>query len=164
MKTAIRTVIGMVYIARKHTYLQIGRFILLITILSVFHSAFQIVEPESFCSGYFAKSPSDGSIYVQGPYDLHSQAFVRQGSGFFCKLGQFCVQDDDLAPEWTYLNFFNIYYAMVNMFTIISIEDWSYVMYDVQDGTSTIGSPIFFCLCVYFMSFIMAPLFIGMYN
>ncbi|KAI8579947.1 hypothetical protein K450DRAFT_239855 [Umbelopsis ramanniana AG] len=122
---------------------------------------FVVVEPELFCSGFYSEDPSDGSIYLQGPYDLPSQAFVRTGTGLFCKVGQFCIQDGSLAPYWNYLNFFNIFYAMVNVFTVISIEDWSYIMYDAQDGTSTIGSPIFFCLCIYFMSFIMAPLFIA---
>ncbi|KAG2185318.1 hypothetical protein INT44_002108 [Umbelopsis vinacea] len=122
---------------------------------------FVIVEPEVYCSGFYAEALSDGSIYREGPYDLHRQTFVRAGTGRFCKVGQFCIQDASLSPEWHYLNFFNIFYAMVNVFTVISIEDWSYIMYDAQDGTSTIGSPIFFCLCVYFMSFIMAPLFIA---
>jgi Ion transport protein len=128
----------------------------------MFYIDFDVVEPGVLCSGFYAENPSDGSIYQQGPYDVHSQTFAPKGTGFYCKVGQFCIQDDGLAPAWTYLNFFNIFYAMVNVFTVISIEDWSYIMYDTQDGTSTIGSPVFFCLCVYFMSFIMAPLFIGM--
>ncbi|KAH8553006.1 Ion transport protein-domain-containing protein [Umbelopsis sp. PMI_123] len=122
---------------------------------------YEVVEPELFCSGYYYENPLDGSIHRQGPYDIVTQAFLQRGTGFFCKVGQFCVQEKSLAPEWTYLSFFNIYYAMLNVFTVISIEDWSYMMYDTQDGTSTIGSPVFFCLCVYFMTFIMAPLFVA---
>jgi hypothetical protein len=125
------------------------------------NTAYTVVEPESFCSGYYEKNPEDGSISSRGVYDIQVGKFVDQSGGLLCQVGQYCIQDPVLTPQWGYLSYSNIYYSMVNVFTVISIEDWSYMMYDSQDGLSTAWVPIFYCLCVYFMTFIIVPLFIG---
>lgn len=136
-------------------------FILLF--LHITFSDYEVVEPEMFCTGYYEQNVNDGSISRLGIYSIHANSFLPTFNGNICPVGQFCIQDEPLTPEWTYLSFRNIYYAMVNVFTVISIEDWSYMMYMSQDATSTIGAPIFYIFCVYFMTFIMVPLFVGKY-
>jgi hypothetical protein len=130
-------------------------------IVLIIFSDYEVVEPEMFCTGYYEQNSIDGMTSKRGIYNMHDSSFLQAGTGYFCSVGQFCIQDDRLTPEWTYLSFNNIYYAMVNVFTVISIEDWSYMMYMSQDATSIIGAPFFYIFCVYCMTFIMVPLFVG---
>jgi membrane protein YqaA with SNARE-associated domain len=93
--------------------------------------------------------------------DTGHQYLQSVGDGVFCKLGQVCIQDVLNQPEWGYMTFDNIFYAMLNIFTVISTENWTDLMYISQDSVSSIGSALFYSFCIYMMTFIMVPMFIG---
>jgi ABC-type arginine transport system permease subunit len=56
----------------------------------------------------------------------------------------------------------NLYFSLLNLFTVMSLEGWTDMMYDAQDGESTTAAA-FFTFAIYILSFIMIPLFIGRY-
>lgn len=59
------------------------------------------------------------------------------------------------------MSYDNILYAMLNLFTVISTEGWTDLMYQSQDSVSDFGAGIFYCFCIYLMTYIMVPMFIG---
>ncbi|CAO3597547.1 unnamed protein product [Absidia cylindrospora] len=50
---------------------------------------------------------------------------------------------------------------MLNVFTVVSTENWTDLMYMSQDSVSTLASSIFYCFCLYLMTFILVPMFIA---
>lgn len=98
-----------------------------------------------------------------GVFDINTgqQYSDTGGDGLYCKVGQICIQDTANQPSYGYISFENIFFAMLNMLTVISTEDWTDLLYISQDSVSEIGAAIFFSSCIYLMSFIIVPLFIA---
>ncbi|KAI8874899.1 hypothetical protein K501DRAFT_280887, partial [Backusella circina FSU 941] len=116
------------------------------------------VEPRTSCSGhYISATEKTGAFDVDTGY----QYLQSVGDGMFCKLGQVCIQDVLNQPEWGYMTFDNIFYAMLNIFTVISTENWTDMLYISQDSVSSVGSALFYSFCIYMMTFIMVPMFIA---
>ena len=115
------------------------------------------VEPRLACAGYWL----DGERV--GPLDWPSQTqLIYTGTdGYYCQLGQVCIQDTQNQPMHGHLSFQHMGYAMLNMFTIISTENWTDLLYIAQDSTSTWGTALFFASCIYVMTFILVPMFIA---
>lgn len=86
---------------------------------------------------------------------------IRSSDGYTCQLGQICVQSVENLPSWHYISYNNIFFSMINTFTVISTEDWTELLYMTQDSVSSLTSSIFYCLCIYIMAFILVPMFIG---
>ncbi|RCI02224.1 calcium channel protein, partial [Rhizopus stolonifer] len=119
----------------------------------------QYVEPRISCSGYILNESQERT----GVFDLESKTqFAYMGAdGHYCHFGQICVQDSINQPEHGYMSFDNIFYAMLNMFTIISTENWTDLLYITQNSISTIGAAAFYSVCIYLMTFILVPMFIA---
>ncbi|KAI8347637.1 Ion transport protein-domain-containing protein [Choanephora cucurbitarum] len=115
------------------------------------------VEPRLACAGYWLDSER------VGPLDWPSQTqLIYTGTdGYYCQLGQVCIQDTQNQPMHGHLSFQHMGYAMLNMFTIISTENWTDLLYIAQDSTSTWGTALFFASCIYVMTFILVPMFIA---
>lgn len=82
-------------------------------------------------------------------------------NGLFCQQGQICIQSTQNQPGYHHMSFQNIFYAMLNIMTVISTEDWTDLMYMSQESISDWGSSLFYCTCIYLMTFMMVPLFIA---
>lgn len=117
-----------------------------------------LAEPTRMCSGYYNGSDVVG-IYVQ---ELDVYDYPRP-DGYICPSGLVCLQVTGTNPHYGFLNMDNLYFSLLNLFTIMSLEGWTDMMYDAQDGESS-SSAAFFCLAVYILSFIMIPLFIGKFR
>lgn len=110
------------------------------------------------CNSYIDE---DGSL--AGVYDIDVGAHVTRNGGdaLTCPRGEVCIQSVSSQPGWGYMSYDNILYAMLNLFTVISTEGWTDLMYQSQDSVSDFGAGIFYCLCIYLMTYIMVPMFIG---
>lgn len=98
----------------------------------------------------------------KGVYDIDiGHQFQQTGNGLFCKQGQVCIQGTQIQPGYHHISFQNIFYAMLNIMTVISTEDWTDLMYISQDSISNVGSAFFYCGCIYLMTFIIVPMFIA---
>lgn len=119
---------------------------------------FSYVEPRISCSGYMIDENQ-----TAGPFDINTgfQYHDPGGDGLYCKLGQICIQDAENRPGYGFISFENIFFAMLNILTVISTEDWTDLLYISQDSVSEVGAALFYSFCIYFMSFIMVPMFIA---
>ncbi|KAI8364970.1 Ion transport protein-domain-containing protein [Blakeslea trispora] len=123
----------------------------------VVNKTVRLIEPRKDCAGYW----SDHTLL--GPLDWPSQTqLIYTGmDGYYCQTGQVCIQDIQNQPMYGHLSFQHMGYAMLNMFTIISTENWTDLLYIAQDSTSTWGAALFFSCCIYVMTFILVPMFIA---
>ena len=116
------------------------------------------VEPRASCNSFI-----DNQGDTRGIYDIDSQVYIpyNAANGFTCKQTQVCVQSDLNRPGWNHISYNNFLSTMMNVFTVISTEDWTNLMYMSEDGISHTAASIFYCFCIYLMTFIMVPMFIG---
>lgn len=116
------------------------------------------VDPPVACSYYY-----DAEGNKHGAYDIDTGTVLNilGEDSFVCKAGQVCVQSVSHQPGWTFINYNNIFYTMLNVFTVISTEGWTDLMYLSQDSISGNVASIFYCSCIYLMTYIMVPLFIA---
>ncbi|KAI8147435.1 Ion transport protein-domain-containing protein [Fennellomyces sp. T-0311] len=116
------------------------------------------VEPPVACSNFI---DSDGNI--RGVFDIDTGVYIdiTGSDGFVCKQGQICVQSVVNQPGWGYISYHNIFYTMMNVFTVISTEGWTDLMYLSEDSVSNTAAAIYYCFCIYLMTFIMVPMFIA---
>lgn len=123
----------------------------------LFFSSAILAEPSRMCSGYY-DGPNLIGIYIQ---ELDVYDYPRP-DGYICPSGLVCRQVPGTNPSYGFLNMDNLYFSLLNLFTVMSLEGWSDMMYDAQDGESTTAAA-FFTFAIYILSFIMIPLFIGKY-
>lgn len=115
------------------------------------------VEPRISCSGYMISTTT-----FKGAYDIKTGQHAQVGGdGQYCQLGQICIQDTSNQPQFGYMSYENILFAMLNIMTVISTEDWTDLMYISQDSVSNVGAAVFYCACIYLMTFIVVPMFIA---
>ncbi|KAI8370635.1 Ion transport protein-domain-containing protein [Radiomyces spectabilis] len=116
------------------------------------------VKPERLCSGYF-----NASGYRTDVFDLRTGEYVNTQSndGYICQIGQVCIQDLQNEPAWGYVSFQNIFYTLLNVFTVVSTEGWTDMMYQSQGSISMAAATVYYCACIYLMTFIMIPMFIA---
>ncbi|KAI8062730.1 Ion transport protein-domain-containing protein [Gongronella butleri] len=126
--------------------------------LPLIKDTIELAQPRQACNGYFV----DGAV-VTRVYDVDTGQFVPGGApdGFACQMGQLCVQSAAYVPFWSYLSFENIYFAVLNVFTVISTEGWTDMLYMSQDAVSSSAAAVFYCLCIYLMTLILVPMFIA---
>ncbi|KAI7889601.1 Ion transport protein-domain-containing protein [Mucor mucedo] len=116
----------------------------------------QFVEPRISCSGYMLNTTR------RGVYDIDlGQQYETTNTGLFCQQGQVCIQGTQNQPGYHHMSFQNIFYAMLNIMTVISTEDWTDLMYMTQESVSEWASSLFYCACIYLMTFMIVPLFIA---
>lgn len=114
-----------------------------------------MIDPPLYCSGYY-----NGSTVV-GAYNPITGSHSYQGrAGYYCSNGQVCLELDDHNPNYGFVNFDTIYYAILNVYTFVSLELWTDLMYQNMDGDSKV-SALYYCLGVYVISFILIFLIFG---
>ncbi|CAO3588343.1 unnamed protein product [Absidia cylindrospora] len=112
-----------------------------------------LVTPPMFCSGYYAANDT-----IIGPFDVTIQANTYPGyQGLLCPRSQQCIADPSTN---TYMNFDMIFSAFLNVYTFVSMELWTDMMYITQDADSRLAA-LFYCLGVYIIGFILIYLLLA---
>jgi hypothetical protein len=115
----------------------------------------QLVEPAQYCSGYM-----NGSSIV-GAYNIASGETIYPGyHGHLCSSGQICMEDPANNPQFGFVNFDNIFFSFLNVYTFVSLELWTDLMYQTQDADSTVAA-LYYCLGVYIVAFVLTFLLFG---
>ncbi|KAI8338655.1 Ion transport protein-domain-containing protein [Chlamydoabsidia padenii] len=108
-----------------------------------------MVNPPMFCSGYY-----QGNTLL-GPLDYSTQTNMYPGrQGLICPRGQQCIAMPNTNPHNGYVNFDMIFAAFLNVYTFVSMELWTDMMYQTQDADSRLAA-LFYCLGVYIIGFIL---------
>ncbi|KAI8093916.1 Ion transport protein-domain-containing protein [Halteromyces radiatus] len=114
-----------------------------------------LVEPPMYCSGYY-----NGTTIV-GPFDITIQANTYPGyQGLICPHGQQCIADPSNNPNNGYMNYDMIFSALLNVYTFVSMELWTDMMYLTQDADSRLAA-LFYCIGVYIIGFILIYLLLA---
>ncbi|KAF9327881.1 calcium channel protein [Podila minutissima] len=116
------------------------------------------VSPEVICGGYYSNGTIMGIIGYIGQGDGDDPS--PRTSAMLCPEGQVCMQFPDYNPTRGLVSFDNIFFSLLTVFTISSMEGWTDVEYWVMDGDSK-WAAIYFCISIFLMSFLMIPLFIA---
>ncbi|ORX56168.1 hypothetical protein DM01DRAFT_1303553 [Hesseltinella vesiculosa] len=118
-------------------------------------SDLQVAYPTQYCSGYY------NGTDILGPYDLATESNTYPGlHGHLCKSGQVCLVDTSTIPHDGYENFDTIYYAFLNVYTFVSLELWTDMMYIAQDADSRVAA-LYFCIGAYVIGFILVFLLLA---
>lgn len=113
------------------------------------------IEPIRYCSGY------RNGTSVMGPYNIQTGTHDYYGRhGYMCVSGQICVEDSNNNPQYNFVNYDNIFSSLLSVYTFVSLELWTDLMYQTQDADSSIAA-LYYCLGVYIISFVMSFLLFG---
>ncbi|RCH93740.1 calcium channel protein [Rhizopus azygosporus] len=108
------------------------------------------IEPVRYCSGY------RNGTSVMGPYNIQTGTHDYYGRhGYMCVSGQMCVEDPNNNPQYNFVNYDNIFSSLLSVYTFVSLELWTDLMYQTQDADSSIAA-LYYCLGVYIISFVMS--------
>ena len=98
-----------------------------------------------------------------GAFNVKTQAHSYPGyGGYICTNNQICLEDQANNPDFGFVNYDNILYASLAVYTAMSLELWTEIMYQNQDADSN-GAALFYCLVVYVISFLLIFLIFGKY-
>ncbi|CAO3641997.1 unnamed protein product [Mucor hiemalis] len=124
-------------------------FYISIICLCLIRPVVQLVQPAQYCSGYM------NGTTITGAYNLASGETSYPGyHGNICPSGQICIEDPNNNPEYGFVNFDNIFFSFLNVFTFVSLELWTDLMYQTQDADSTVAA-LYYCLGVYIIAFVL---------
>ncbi|KAI8977429.1 Ion transport protein-domain-containing protein [Mycotypha africana] len=113
-------------------------------------SSLQLVEPPLYCAGYY------NNTLITGPYNIRTGDNEAPGTyGYICRDGQVCIQDPANNPEYGFVNFDNFFNSFLSVYTTMSLELWTDLMYQTQEGESSI-SALYYCLVVYIVAFVLS--------
>ncbi|KAI8064552.1 Ion transport protein-domain-containing protein, partial [Gongronella butleri] len=113
------------------------------------------VYPTQFCSGYY------NGTDVVGPFDIVLQKNGFAGrQGRICQSGQMCIANTALNPDDGYMNYDMIFAAFLNVYTFVSMELWTDMMYIAMDADSRLAA-LYFCLGIYIIGFILVYLLLA---
>lgn len=114
-----------------------------------------LVDPPLYCSGYY------NGTQVTGAYNPSTNTYSNPGyKGYLCESGQVCLEITENNPDYGFVNYDTIYYAFLSVYTTVSLELWTELMYNNMDGDSAVVA-LYYCLSVYVISFIMLFLIFG---
>ncbi|KAL0076809.1 Ion transport protein-domain-containing protein [Phycomyces blakesleeanus] len=106
------------------------------------------VEPPAYCSGFY-----NGTELI-GPYNVIRETYGFPGpQGNICKSGQICIEDPINNPNFGFVNYDTIFYSFLSIYTVQTLEGWTPMMYQNQDGDSN-AVAVYYCICVYVLSFL----------
>lgn len=115
----------------------------------------QLVEPAQFCSGYMNGTTVTGAFNT-----LTGETGYAGHRGFICTSGQICMEDPVNNPQSGFVNYDNIFFSLLSVYTFVSLELWTDLMYQTQDADSTVAA-LYYCLGVYIISFVLTFLLFG---
>ncbi|KAI9029793.1 Ion transport protein-domain-containing protein [Phycomyces nitens] len=106
------------------------------------------VEPPTYCSGFY-----NGSDII-GPYNVIKENYdFPSTQGYLCKSGQICIEDPVNNPNFGFVNYDTIFYSFLSIYTVQTLEGWTPMLYQNQDGDSD-AVAVYYCICVYVLSFL----------
>ncbi|KAI8378680.1 Ion transport protein-domain-containing protein [Choanephora cucurbitarum] len=109
----------------------------------------QLVEPAQYCSGYV-----DNSVIV-GAYNPETKETSFPGyHGHICNAGQICMEYSVNNPNNGIVNYDTIFSSLLSVYTFVSMELWTDMMYITQDADSTVAA-LYYCLGVYIIGFVL---------
>ncbi|KAI7900056.1 Ion transport protein-domain-containing protein [Cokeromyces recurvatus] len=109
----------------------------------------QLVEPALYCSGYM-----NGTTIV-GPFNTETNSTTYPGyQGYLCAAGQICIETPSNNPNYGFVNYDTIFNSFLNVYTFVSLELWTTLMYQTQDGDSNVAA-LYYCLGVYIIAFVL---------
>lgn len=107
------------------------------------------------CSGYY-----NGST-VMGAYSEATQTNAFPGfHGYICENQQICLERPENNPDYGFANYDTIFNAFLNVYTFVSLELWTDLLYQNMDGDSVVVA-LFYCLGVYVISFVLTFFIFG---
>lgn len=113
------------------------------------------MEPALYCSGYL-----NGST-VTGAYNIDTQEIVYPGvHGYICAVGQICMENSANNPNFGFVNYDTIFSSFLSVYTFVSLELWTDLMYQTQDADSHVAA-LYYCLGVYIIAFVLTFLLFG---
>ncbi|CEP11360.1 hypothetical protein [Parasitella parasitica] len=112
-------------------------------------NSLQLVEPALYCSGYM------NDTTVLGAYNIETGKSSYPGyHGYLCAAGQICIENPEHNPNYGYVNFDTIFFSFLNVYTFVSLELWTDLMYQTQEADSTVAA-LYYCLGVYIVAFVL---------
>ncbi|CAO3640711.1 unnamed protein product [Mucor fragilis] len=112
-------------------------------------SSLQLVQPALYCSGYM------NDTTVVGAYNVETGESSYPGyHGYLCAAGQICIEDPVNNPNYGFVNFDTIFFSFLNVYTFVSLELWTDLMYQTQEADSTVAA-LYYCLGVYIVAFVL---------
>lgn len=118
----------------------------------------QLVTPALYCSGYL-----NGST-VTGAYNIETQQTSYPGyRGYICSSGQICIEKPVNNPSFGFVNYDTIFFSFLAVYTSVSLELWTDLMYQTQDADSNVAA-LYYCLGVYIIAFVLTFLLFGKYK
>lgn len=118
-------------------------------------NSLQLVQPALYCSGY------RNDTTVVGAYNVETGKSSYPGyHGYLCAAGQICIEDPVNNPNYGFVNFDTIFFSFLNVYTFVSLELWTDLMYQTQEADSTVAA-LYYCLGVYIIAFVLTFLLFG---
>ncbi|KAI8075574.1 Ion transport protein-domain-containing protein [Thamnidium elegans] len=109
----------------------------------------QLVEPAKYCSGYM-----NGST-ITGAYNTVTGETIYPGyQGYICTQDQICMENSVNNPQHGFVNYDNIFFSFLSVYTFVSLELWTDLMYQTQDADSSVAA-LYYCLGVYIIAFVL---------
>ncbi|KAI9483591.1 MAG: Ion transport protein-domain-containing protein [Benjaminiella poitrasii] len=109
----------------------------------------QLVQPALYCAGYM-----NGTTII-GAYNTETGSTSYPGyQGYICATGQMCIETPSNNPDYGFVNYDTIFNSFLNVYTFVSLELWTDLMYQTQDGDSTVAA-LYYCLGVYIIAFVL---------
>ncbi|CAI2169741.1 19144_t:CDS:10 [Funneliformis geosporum] len=105
-------------------------------------------EHDQYCGGWMDK---DGVKRVASSHD-------PGGKGFICPIGQICMEVGN--PYGGLASFDNVFFSMILVFVISTIQNWTELMYNVMDSEFDFVS-VFFIMTVIILNFWLINLFVA---
>lgn len=116
------------------------------------------MEPAQYCSGYMNGSTASGA------YNIETGETNYPGyHGFICSTGQICMENPVNNPQNGFVNYDNIFSSFLSVYSFVSLELWTDLMYQTQDADSTVAA-LYYCLGVYIIAFVLTFLLFGKEN
>lgn len=98
---------------------------------------------------------------ITGAYNVETGETSYPGyHGFICNAGQICMENSINNPQSGFVNFDNIFFSLLSVYTFVSLELWTDLMYQTQDADSTVAA-LYYCLGVYIVAFVLTFLLFG---
>ncbi|CAB4398324.1 unnamed protein product [Rhizophagus irregularis] len=107
------------------------------------------LHEDQYCGGWMDIDGSIKSVGVSGSLG---------GKGFICPIGQICEEVGN--PSGGLASFDNVFFSMILVFVISTIQNWTELMYRVMDSDFAFAS-IFFILTVVILNFWLINLFVA---
>lgn len=98
---------------------------------------------------------------MTGAYNIDTQEIVYPGvHGYICAVGQICMENSANNPNFGFVNYDTIFSSFLSVYTFVSLELWTDLMYQTQDADSHVAA-LYYCLGVYIIAFVLTFLLFG---